>query len=285
MRRRGENSLRRAVRRGLVVLASTCVAASLMVGSAWAKAGPAVYAPDAAGYSATGAYFDDAGIYVTLPNASRFAAEVGQIGISLQLWSSDLVADYQLVACTTSTCKAGGRPEVRRYRQVFSLYNRRTRALLCTTWTATAKLRCPGSRAAYEPRTFAAGSAQTIFLQYDRRYGFIDANGYADYQPGTGLRFNQARIVAQFGSTPWSKVRFRAPPRPVLITDLGIPPPPPYMAEISTYGGKYATCLSSWWTRHKVKMTARGTAAAAEAAPEGLWQGSCDFGLYLEPRR
>jgi hypothetical protein len=75
-------------------------------------------------------------------------------------------------------------------------------------------------------------------LFYDRTAGYLDASAgnendsnsgaeYGNLDPGQGIVFGQARIVAQFGATPWSTNQYRAPKSAERLMTLGVPPPPP----------------------------------------------------------
>jgi hypothetical protein len=60
----------------------------MAAGSAAASTGPAKHSPAEAGYAATGARFKEAEISVRLPDASRFASEIGRLSFSVQLWAA-----------------------------------------------------------------------------------------------------------------------------------------------------------------------------------------------------
>ena len=103
-----------------------------------AQAGNArlVASPEQAGYSVTGNRFTGVETTVKLPDAGRFAGELGHLSVSVQLWTSQSVLDLKVTACTDASCKPGGKPESRRYHLEFAVYSRTTGALTCSTSAA-----------------------------------------------------------------------------------------------------------------------------------------------------
>jgi hypothetical protein len=255
---------------------------TMLAGSAAASTGPAFYAPDQAGYSATGAYFSEVEVNAWLPDASRFSRELGRLGFSLEMLTPARVMDLSVYACTDASCKPGGRPVTNRYRLAFKVYNRSTHALICST----AATSCPGVPRSWNNARLSPGRQAGLVLFYDPGNGDVEAGAgdqlYIGYAPGQGLLINQARIGVELGSTPWSAVPFRAPGRETRLASFGVPAGPPYEAEFATYK-EHTSCLNSWWTRHQLEMTSSGgSGPAVEARPQGLSNLGCDFGVYLE---
>ena len=120
------------IRRLAVALGAAGAAVTMLAGSAAASTGPAYYAPDQAGYTATGAHFKVVEVNAWLPDASRFSREIGRLGFSLEMLTPALVIDLSVYACTDSTCRPGGRPVTNRYRLAFKIYKRSTHALICS---------------------------------------------------------------------------------------------------------------------------------------------------------
>ena len=141
------------IRRLVVALGAAGAAVAMLAGSAAASTGPAYYAPDQAGYTATGARFEVVEVNAWLPDASRFSREIGRLGFSLEMLTPALVIDLSVYACTDSTCRPGGRPVTNRYRLAFKIYKRSTHALICSTANST----CPGVPRAWNNARLAPG--------------------------------------------------------------------------------------------------------------------------------
>jgi hypothetical protein len=273
--------------RTALLVATIGAAMVIATGTAAASTGPLYYSPDQAGYAATGAHFKVAEVHVTLPYASRFARELGRVGLGVQLWSTATVLDLRLSACTDYTCKPGGPPVTRRYRPVLRVFSRSTGSLICSTLNDT----CPDIPSSWKNARFAPGKSVDMALVYEPDIGGVDASveagssgaDYPNYFLDPGLVFNQARIGAEFGLTPWSTVPFRHPSSQMRLATFWEPSTAPFEAELATYGGS-SGCFASWWTRHVIKMTSDGTSSGTlEARPGGLWNNGCDFRVYLEP--
>jgi hypothetical protein len=274
------------VRRIVIVLVAVVAAVSLVAGRAAAGTGSAYNSPAQAGYTATGGNFDYAGAHIVLPNASRFAGELGTVEFGVQLWNATTVVDVGAVACTDSSCKPGGKPEVRDYTPVLRVFNRKTGKLICSAASGN----CPGrtslgwSRASFRP-----GASLDITLSYPIPHqGYIDAQvGSADYSAwplSDGATFSQARIAATFGSTPFAAVPFRAPARAMQLATFFEPAGPPYEAELADSAGASACIGNSRFTRHYLRLTEAGGATHVRATA-GAVSGSdaCNFSVYLEP--
>ena len=271
------------LRRFALVLSAVGVAVTMAAGSATAGTGPAYYSPAQAGYAATGAYFRNVEVNAWLPEASRFAREIGRLGFSVQMQTRGVVIDLTIYACTDSTCRPGGTPVTNRYRLAFKVYSKSTHALICSTAVSS----CPQVPRSWNNARFAPGRTVGLSLFYDHRNGFLEADvgnqAYYGYSPGMGVLVNQARIGVELAGTPWTALPFRAPARELRLASFGVPAGPPYEAEIATYQ-EHSSCLNSWWARHEVTMTSDGTSGlAAEARPHGLSNLGCNFGVYLEP--
>jgi hypothetical protein len=278
----------------VVVAAATCMLTTLSpAGAAASTKGSEVFSADQVGYSATGARFYGVGIWAKLPDASHFSGQLGSVGVSVQLWTRHLVFDLTVSACTDRACSPGGKPETRRYRPVLSIFNRSTHALVCSTSAATVARRCPGVMSDWTRCRISPKQTASLSLNYFHPAGWLilivqggrcDANFI--YAPGVGLVVDQARIVAQFGGTPWSASRVRAPKSAERVITLGVPPPPPYSAEVGIYTTQfYGACIGSRWVHHAIAMTGHGTRSGKpQAIPTAIWGDGCDFGIDLEPR-
>jgi hypothetical protein len=275
-------------RRSLLVLVAAIAAVPLAAGSADAAGTGASYnSPAQAGYAATGAHFIYAGAHITLPNASRFARELGTVQFGVQLWNGSTVIDVGAVACTDSTCKPGGKPEVRDYHPVLRVFSRKTGALICSA--AHGNCGSPSS-SGWAHASFRPGTSIDITVSYPRPFtGMVDGQvGSADYIAwpiSPGVTFSQARIAATFGPTPFVAAPFRAPARAMRLATFFEPPGPPYEAELANSAGTSA-CLGKppVFTRHYLRLTKDGGATHVRATAGALSGGDgCNFSVYLEP--
>jgi hypothetical protein len=269
-------------RRIAALLAGASLAVLMVTGSVAASTGSAYYSPDQGGYVATGAKFKVAEATVRLPDASRYARELGRVGVSIQLWNTAAVFELSLSTCTDTSCQPGGSPVSHKYQAAFREFSRSTHSLICSTTNGT----CPGVPAAWTGTAarFAPGDKVFLSIFYDPSNGFTDISvnnlDYDNLYPGPGLVFSQARIGAEFGTTPWSTVTYHAPRSETWLLTFA---QSSREAEIVTDSG-HASCLSSWWVHHKVTMTSDGTSGTRiEGQAHDLRNDGCDFAVYLEP--
>jgi hypothetical protein len=272
------------MRRAVLLLASALLVLMVPAGSAVASTGPAYTSPGQAGYAVTGAHFTVAETWVRLPDAAQFSSEIGELRVSVQLWSSASVIDLTATACTDASCRAGGKPEERRYRLEFAVYSRATGALVCST-SAAGSLRCPQVPKAWNDARIAPGHVAALALSCPTPHNalFASVNDQLYFYPlGTSTVFGQARIGAEFGATPWTPASFRAPRKAIAAARFDRPPPPPYAAEIGTASGS-AAGIASWWAHHQVRMTGGSSGRRLEATASALWDDGYGFTVYLEP--
>lgn len=270
--------MRRMVTGAGLLLAVGGLIAALPAASAWAKSGSQVYSADQVGYAATGAKFSGSEIQVKLPSVSNYAREVGQVGISVQLWSKRTVVDFDTFACTDRTCLPGGKPQALRYRFDISVYRRATGALVCSTTAASASVRCSDAFPSWNRVRFSPGSHEILDLQYDKSQGLMLASANAEnaaVQVTMGA-ITQARIVVQFGATPFSKAPFKRPHKKMLVMTLG-----GFAAEFILTNGKGEYIGSPLFVRHKIDMTWNGRAGHAEATPTGVYDYGAFFRTYF----
>jgi hypothetical protein len=270
-----------------------CVPALASTGAPGAQARRAISGD--AGYVVTGTRFRNAEISVRLPHASRVAPELGSVGVTIQFWTARTVLDLKVVACTDVHCRPGGRPVNRYYRPVFSVYNRKTRELICST-SATGPLRCPHAPRAWSRLRFAPGTTLAFSLVYPPLYGSVfvgvsdgprGGSYYYDVPAdaaGTPTQdYSQARIGVELGASPWAAVRLKRPRSAMPLVSFDRPPPPPYEAEIVNIKRKAGGIAAPWWGHHEVRATATGSAAKTAAKPGPLWDDGYGFTVYLEP--
>jgi hypothetical protein len=272
----------------LTVIPATVAAATgvtpAAVTSASARAST-LDSPDDAGFAATKAHFNVAQTYVRLPNASHFAHQIGLLSVSVQLWTSRQVFDLSATACTDSNCQAGGKPEARRYHLQLAVYSVKTGALVCSS-RVTGRLRCPGVPRSWNRVRLAPRHHVMLSLVYPPPYTslFVYANNETfNYPVNSHSVFRQARVAAEFGSGPLAKTHVRAPRSALPVLTLGIPPAPPFAAEVGVYGGPAGCFPDGPWAYHRVRTTASGSRGRAEARPGSLSYYGCDFTVYLEP--
>jgi hypothetical protein len=272
-----------------IALSLLCMAGSASASSASSARPAATRVPSAdAGYSVTGEHLSEIETWVTLPRPWRFARYAGRIGVSLQLWTSTEVIDFLVSACTDATCKAGGPSAHHWYHEQFAVYDRPTHRLICST-AATGAQRCPATQGVslrqFRSTTFRPGSTIDPVLAYPLPYNLITASvgpwfayqvpSLPHYKPA--LNFTQARITAEFGTSPWATPDFRAPASRLRVMSFDRPAPPPYAAEVGNVNGKAAGFAGPWWRPHKLTTRpGRGYATAS-----GLWDDGYGFTVYL----
>lgn len=267
---------------GAAVISMGVIAAA---GSAAASTGGPAYSKEQAGYSVTGARFKEVEVNFRLPDAGRFAADTGQVGLSVQLWSKHLVVDLRMAACTDASCQAGGKPADREYRLDFTVYSRSTRAVLCSTAANT----CPDVPASWNRLRYHSGGKKvglTLFFDPHTHYFMPSAPGSAPfgYTPGTKAVFTQGRIGVEFGATPWTATPVHVPAHRTAVVTFGVPVGPPYEAEFATYSGRAGCVSAPLYAHHRVQLTSTGSAAGRLiAGPLGLSNIGCNFTVYLRP--
>jgi len=260
---------------------------TVVVQHALASTGPALRSTEQAGYSVTGAHFELVESWMKLPEASRFAREIGRLSVSAQLWTKRLVFDLRFTACTDASCRPGGRPETHRYRMEFTVYKRNTGALVCST-SAPRASRCPGTGRNWAHQRCRPGRNAQFALVADPRVVNLNIGGsgcdaaLAYYPVALHANFWQARLGVEFGVTPWAHVPFRRPGRRIALVSFDRPTPPPNSAEIATLSGSTGG-IAGWWTHHEVKMTRNGASGSAEARPGKLWDQGYGFTVFLVP--
>jgi hypothetical protein len=270
-----------------LALSLVCVAGAASASSAAPGNATATHTPSAdAGYSVTGKHLGEVETWVTLPQPWRFARYAGRIGVSLQLWTSTEVIDLLVSACTDATCKRGGPAAHDWYHERFSVYDRATHELICSS-AATGTLNCAGQGSSgFKSWKFRPGRTISPVLDYPLPYNQIMAAGGPWYYylvpalPGNkpALNFTEARITAEFGLSPWAAPDLRAPPHALRVMSFDRPKPPPYAAEVANLNGNASGFVASWWSHHKLTTSpGHGYATAS-----GLWDEGYGFTVYLK---
>jgi hypothetical protein len=274
------------VRSWRVIAVLACAATVLVAaaGSAAASTGKTLTSPEQAGYAVTGAHFIAAETWVKLPDPAQFSHEIGQVSVSVQLMASKRLIDLTATACTDATCRAGGKPVTHKYRLQLAVYNRATHVLICST-SAPGSLRCPQVPKSWNTARLAIGHVVQLSLVYPPPhylvFAAVNAHQYS-YPVSTSSVFSQARIGAEFGSTPWARASFRAPRKAVAVATFGRPAPPPYWAEFAATKGSGGG-IASWWAHHSVRTTGGSSGKRLEAEPGALRDDGYEFTVDLEP--
>jgi hypothetical protein len=272
--------MRMPIARAGLVAAISATLIALSGSLALASSGPRMYSADQVGYAATGRQFTGAGIGVRLPAASQFSAEAGQVAVSLQLWGRHSVVDLKLETCTDHDCRPGGTPESYRYRLDISIYSRSTHALICSTTASSSSQRCQNGFTGWNSARFKPGTSVLLTLDYNDAGPDIVAeanqfNAVVAVNPiGT---VTQARIVMQFGATPFSQALYRQPGKTVQLATLGT-----FSSELNLANGRTAYIGSNLFARHEITMTRTGTATAAEATASDVYDSGAFFHIYLD---
>ena len=276
----------------LLAAFATAGAVSLAgAGAASAATAPAFGSPEQAGFAAGGggAQFRYVQAVVTLPDASKFASEIGGFGISVQLWSGKSVA---VLGISNSTTAGSYSAAVAMFDPTQPNLNVYPNGLVCSTAGAGPQL-CPGTPTNWTDGSVAFPPGATIFISafYNRATGgtmFLVKDPQGDqflsytFPSGKGISWTEARVGAEFGCSPFascsgsSPVPYNAPPNPVHLVKLsGI--------RLTTYSGHRAG-LRSWWLHAKVLWTRNGrTNGAVNGEPHSLFDGGTAFNVYLEP--
>jgi hypothetical protein len=232
---------------------------------------PAVASPEQAGYVATGARFRYVQTTVTLPDASKFASEVGAYGLSVQLWSGAKIVVLGISTCTTVSCAPGGNPAAGEpYNAAVAVFDQATGGMLHSDTNSPA---------------MAPGDSVTLSVFYDRAAG-TDTFTATDTTAGTSFTdtyqdpsasYQQARVGAEFGADPFHTAPYDAPADPVHLVKLsGI--------RVTDYSGQRGGFSSAHWDHAKVNWTRNGkTSGAVDGHPRDLFSSGTAFNIYLQP--
>jgi len=87
----------------------------------------------------------------------------------------------------------------------------------------------------------------------------------------------QARIVMQFGATPFSQALCHRPGKTMLLATPGT-----FWSELNLADGRTAYIGSSLFTRHEITMTRKGVPAPGEATASGVYDSGAFFRVYLD---
>jgi hypothetical protein len=249
---------------------------------AGAVTGPTVASPEQAGFAATGAQFRFVQQSFMLPNAADFASEIDGFGLSVHLWSA-----HSVVVLGVSNGTTAGN-----YNAAVAVFNPVTKTTVCSTAGGGAgPPLCAGTPANWTDGsvTFGHDDFLTENIFYNRFAGTTsftvtdETSGQSlayTRHAGTGISWNQARVGAEFGCTPWAgcggPIRYNAPPNAVTLARFsGI--------RLTSYSGHRAG-LSSWWTHSKIEWTRNGLlTGAVNAKATNLSSSGTVFSVKLQP--
>jgi hypothetical protein len=258
--------------------AGVALAAAMPAGAA---IGPTVASVQQAGFATTGAQFRNVRQSFTLPDASTFAPEIGGFGLSVHLWSA-----HSVVVLGVSNSTVPGN-----YSAAAAVFNPVAKTTVCSTAGSGTGL-CAGVPANWTDGSvsFAPGDFVTESIFYSRTAGTtqftvtdVTSGQSLIYirHAGTGISWNQARLGAEFGCTPWTScgtgpVPYNAPANAVTLASIS-------RAGLTTYSGHRAG-ISSWWTRSKIEWTRNGLlTGAVNARATNLSSSGTAFSVRLQP--
>jgi hypothetical protein len=172
----------------------------------------------------------------------------------------------------------GGKPEALKYRLDISVYDRATGALVCSTRAASAKLGCFNAFPSWNRVRLSPGTEELLDVQYNRSQGLMlaSANALNAAVPVTVGAITQARIVVQFGATPFSKAPFKRLHKKMLFVTIGT-----FAGEFVLANGNGEYIGSPLFVRHKIYMTWNGRAGHAEATPTAVYDHGAFFQIYF----
>jgi hypothetical protein len=222
-----------------------------------ASTGPRLTSQEQAGYAASGARFRFVETTFTLPDATKFASEVGGLGVSVQLISSENT--WMVLSFNTTTASG-----------VYA-------ASYANEFNAGQSI---GASGALGANGWAkAGDSVTLSIYYDRAgndhlTAIDNTTGEAHFRavaiPATS--YTHARLGAEFGATPSSVAPYTAPAAEThLVALTGI--------HLTTYSG-HRSGLVSWWERQKVLMVNNGV---TQVEPHNVFALGRSFNIFMEP--
>lgn len=245
-----------------------------------AATGPTTASIQQAGFVATGAQFRYVQDSFTLPDASKFAPEINGFGLSVHLWSAHSVV---VLGVSNSTIPGN-------FSAAAAVFNPVNESTVCSTagsgtglcanvptdWTNGSVSFKPGDFLT-ESIFYSQSAGTTEFTVTDQTSG--QSLSYTR-SAGKGISWNQARVGAEFGCTPWAgcggPISYNAPPNAVTLASFsGI--------RLTTYSG-HRSGLSTWWTHSKIEWTRNGkTTGAVNAKASNLSSSGTVFSVSLQP--
>ncbi len=260
--------MHKALRRALSLTAVPAVAAAtaamlaLPAGASVTPGttGPNKYSPVEAGYAATQNAFRFVKADYVLPDPTQFAPYLNRVEYTAEFWSSSRDTIIGVYALTSDTSATPWHIEAK-------VYNNKTHALMCATWSSAHP--CTGTITGSWSDTFASGDKMELSNSFTHTNGTdrfhandltTGTNVYDYHKVGTAI-FGQARLVAEFGCTPWTPcaggLGYNAPTAAVHVGRADD-------AELSVGAGLIA--FDGPFVHSKVIMTSNGTSSGTTLA-------------------
>lgn len=260
-------ALRRALSLTAVPAVTLATAAMLALPASAASAsvkpgttGPNMYSPMEAGYAATQNVFRFVKADFILPDPTTFKPYLNRVEYAVEFWSSSRDTILGVYASTSATGATPWHIEAK-------VYNNKTHALMCATWSTAHP--CKGKITGSWSGTFASGDKMELSSTFSKSNGLdrfhandltTATNVYDYHNVGTSI-FGQARIVAEFGCTPWKACSngtgYQAPPSALHVGRADD-------AELSVGNGLVA--FDGPFVHSKVIMTSNGTSSGTKQA-------------------
>ena len=237
-----------------------------------AAAGPNVYTPEQVGYALTGNTFKSVTQTLTLPDASKFAANLTGFGESVQMASSKF---FVVLGISNSTTTSPWSP-------AFAIFDNATKALICGSGA-------PPCGTSSGTGTMSAGDRVTQVMSYDATSGVLtftvsDATsgaGFIGSYPAGATSFSQVRSGTEFGVDPFHQPpSYHAPASQVSITGFSLVKATSTAGHTGPFGG------DSHWVLRKLIWTRNGqSTGAVNALPSSpaTINGGSSYNTYLEP--
>jgi len=266
---------RRRAASALITAGAAAVAMLALAVPAGASTGTQEISPEQAGYTATGAQFQEVDATIYLRNPDQYSSEVSGYSHSVQLWSADRVA---VAGVAASTSGSG-------YTPFATVYDRSTHTVLASD--PNAEICDEHDNCTTTIGAFAAGDTVTLKLIYFPRDGILafsvhDNNTRLTFlnepaYPAAGESFTQARVGTEFGPDPWTAPSSYTPPaNPLKVAAYN-------NVALTSYSGHIAA-LWSWWVHHKLLAnTGQQTGHDWVAVPADLTSGGASFQTSFVP--
>lgn len=250
----------------LATVTTAIPAGAVTVGTA----GPNMYSPVEAGYTATGTTFRYARADVTVPGTYGLEPYIQRVEFVTELWSPTRVA---LLGVYNGTGSSTYFPEA-------AIYNPKTKALICSTWSNTK--RCPSTPGPWGSAGFPSGDTIQLAATFAKATGAVHFTvtdqtnmvslSYTWTKAGTAP-MTQVRIGAEFGCTPWAACgggknpSYTHPASPMQVANFSD-------CVMQTSAGQSSGFLGAF-VHHKLKMTHNGVKSPTdEATIDNLVAGS-----------
>ena len=263
--------------RWVVALGAAAAAVVALAVPAGASTGPRWTSPEQAGYTATGARFQQVDALVFLRNPAHFAGMVAKFGHGIQLRSSGLVVSAGVTASTSGTS----------YTFHATIYDRSTHRVIAANPNPKYRYGAGEEHQGLGP-PLPSGKYGGVGIRYDRADGSLYMSAWTLPPVGMGFdedfvvdcsyavspqSFTQARVGTEFGSSPWdASYSYATPATAVKVARYA-------HVRLITYNN-HESGLWSWWVHHKLVADTRQQRVAV---PHNLYNGGRSFQTWLIP--